>query len=60
MQSWKLKHTEVATAYGESSCPKHVSAFSALRPITALTEVLKEEDHNPVFSELMALTEWKH
>lgn len=55
MKSWKLKHTEVATAYGEKELAEARKRLSALRPINALTEVLKEEDYNPVFSELMAL-----
>ncbi|MCC7527231.1 MAG: hypothetical protein IT342_01840 [Candidatus Melainabacteria bacterium] len=55
MRSWKLKHTEIATAYGEKELAETRKRLSALRPITALTEVLKEEDYNPVFSELMAL-----
>ena len=55
IRSWKLKHTEIATTYGEKELESARKRLSKLRPITALTEVLKEEDYNPVFSELMAL-----
>ncbi len=55
MRGWKLRQTEVATAYGETALTEARKRLSALRPISALTQVLNEEDYNPVFSELMAL-----
>ena len=55
LRSWKLKNTQIATEYGEKRLAEARKRLSEKRPITALTEVLKEEDYNPIFSELMAL-----
>lgn len=55
MRSWKIRRTQIATAYGEEHMAKTRQRLSEKRPITALSEVLKEEDYNPIFSELMAL-----
>lgn len=55
LRSWKLTRTEVATKYGEAELEKSRIRLSQMRPVTALRQVLKEEDYDPVFSELMAL-----
>jgi len=55
MRSWKIRRTQVATKYGDRQLAQIRKRLSEKRPITALTEVLKEEDYNPIFSELMAL-----
>ncbi len=55
LRSWKIRRTQIATEYGEKQLAETRKRLSEKRPITALTEVLKEEDYNPLFSELMAL-----
>lgn len=55
IRSWKLRNTEVATASGEATLTEARIRLSKLSPIASLTQVLKEEDYNPIFSELMAL-----
>lgn len=55
LRSWKIRNTQIATEYGEKRMEATRKRLSEKRPITALTEVLKEEDYNPIFSELMAL-----
>jgi hypothetical protein len=55
MRSWKIRRTQIATKYGERQLAQTRKRLSEKRPINALTEVLKEEDYNPIFSELMAL-----
>jgi len=55
LRSWKMRNTQIATEYGEKRMEATRKRLSEKRPITALTEVLKEEDYNPIFSELMAL-----
>ena len=55
MRSWKIRRMQIATKYGERQLAQTRKRLSEKRPITALTEVLKEEDYNPIFSELMAL-----
>lgn len=55
LRSWKLTRTEIATTYGEAELEKAKQRLVQLRPVAALKHVLKEEDYDPVFSELMAL-----
>ena len=55
LRGWKLTRTEVATKYGEEELEKARLRLAQMRPVAALRQVLKEEDYDPVFSELMAL-----
>lgn len=55
VRSWKLKNAEIATAYGDVALKNARTRLSKISPISALTKVLKEEDYDPILSEVMAL-----